>query len=300
MFNLNQSAHDVTGRRRSGDVLTVVDTAMQRQLNLVLGEAARPIHLDSVSTAISVARRVPVRAVLLGPASIGPEASPAVAILASICAGGVLIAVIGGWTPTLAERLLAFGSSGIREAVDLSRREGLNRLRTLLAREEWDLANRIAQTILPSLEPATAEMRFFISHLIRTAPFVSSMKVVASELRVCNSSMSSRFLRAGLPSPKKYLAATRLIYAAGVLEIPGVSAVQAARRLHYSSPQSFGRHVREQLGVSASEFREKYSFEVMANHFATRLVLRHRDTLRWFEPLRRRTPAGQNPIHKSE
>ena len=300
MFNSNQSAHDVTGRRRSGDVLTVVDTSMQRQLNLVLGEAARPIHLDSVSTAISVARKVPVRAVLLGPASIGPEASPAMATLASVCAGGVLIAVIGGWTPALAERLLAFGGSGIRDAVDLSRREGLNRLRTLLTREEWDLANRIAQTILPSLEPATDEMRFFISHLIRTAPFVSSMKAVASELRVCNSSMNSRFFRAGLPSPKKYLAATRLVYAAGALETPGVSAVQAARRLHYSSPQSFGRHVREQLGVSASEFREKYSFEVMANHFTNRLLLRYRDTLRWFEPLRRRAPARQNPIHKSE
>jgi AraC-like DNA-binding protein len=300
MFNSNQSAQDVAVRNPSGDVLTVVDTSMQRQLNLVLGEAARPIHLDSVSTAISIARKVPVRAVLLGPASIGPEASPAVATLASICAGGVLIAVIGGWTPALAERLLAFGSSGIRDAVDLSRREGLNRLRTLLTREEWDLANRIAQTILPSLEPATAEMRFFISHLIRTAPFVSSIKVVASDLRVCNSSMSSRFFRAGLPSPKKYLAATRLIYAAGVLEIPGVSAVQAARRLHYSSPQSFGRHVREQLGVSASEFREKYSFEVMADHFANRLLLRHRDTLRWFEPLRRRVSTGQKPINKSE
>ena len=300
MFNSKQSAQDELGRGRRGDVLTVVDTSMQQQLNLVLGAEARPIHLDSVSAAIAVAGQVPVRAVLLGPGAIAPEASSSVTRLANVCVGGPLIAVIGGWTPALAESLLAFGGFGIRDAVDLSRREGVNRLRTLLSREEWDLANRIATTILPGLELATDEMRFFVRHLIRSAPFISSMRAFARELRVRDSSMNSRFFRARLPSPKKYLAAARLVYAAGVLETPGVSVAQAALRLHYSSPQSFGRHVREQLGVSASEFRERYSFDVMVDYFTSRLVLRHQETLRWFEPLKRRNPAGQNPIHNSE
>src|ERR1035437_3831471 len=298
MFDSNPSTQEVAVRKRSGDVLTVVDTSMQSHLNMLLGEGARPIHMDCVSAAISVARKCPIRAVLLGAAAIGPDMAPIVASLASVCVGGVLIAVVDGWTPALPERLLAFGGCGIRDAVDLSRREGLDRLRMLLTRGEWDLANRIAETLLPSLEEASDEMRFFVSHLIRTAPFVSSMKVLAQELRVRDSSMNSRFFRARLPSPKRYLAETRLVYAAGVLETPSVSVAQAARRLHYSSPQSFGRHVREQLGVSASEFRKQYSFEVMANHFANRLVFRHRDTLRWFEPLGRRVLAG-DPIHNS-
>ena len=63
----------------------------------------------------------------------------------------------------------------------------------------------------------------------------------------------SRFLRAALPSPKRYLAATRLLYAAALLEIPGFSVADAAYRLEYSSPQSFGRHVRAILGATASE-----------------------------------------------
>jgi AraC-like DNA-binding protein len=300
MFNSIPNANDAFAPKHRGDVLTVVDTSMQQQLNLFLGSTERPIHLDSVQAAISLARNVPVRAVLLGPAAIAPEASPLVAKLANVCANGVLIAVIGAWTPSLAESLLAFGGVGIRDAVDLSRREGFNRLRTLLTREEWDLATRIAQTLLPSLEFASDEMRYFIGQLIRSAPFFSSMRALAKELRVRDSSMSSRFFRARLPSPKKYLAAARLVYAAGVLEAPGVSVAQAALRLHYSSPQSFGRHVREQLGVSTSEFRQRYSFDVMVNHFADRLVLRHQETLRSFDPLKRRASQPQNPFRASE
>ena len=291
MFKPNQSVRPIPGHGRSGDVLTVVDASLQQQLNLVLGATARPIHLDSLPAAISVARRLPIRAVLLGPAAIAPEASHVVASLANVCVGGMLIAVIGGWTPTLPASLLAFGGLGIRDAVDLSGREGPSRLRALLERDEWELTNRISRTLLPCLEQTTDEMRYFVAHLIRTAPFVSSIRDVAKDLHVRGSSMNSRFFRAKLPSPKKYLAAARLIYAAGLLEAPCVSVAQAAFRLRYSSPQSFGRHVREQLGVSASEFREKYSFDAMVNHFTNRLVVRHEDALRSFEPLKRRTRA---------
>lgn len=300
MFNSSPNVHDAFAPMHSGDVLTVVDTSMQQQLNLFFGSTGRPIHLDSVPAAISVARKVPVRAVLLGPGAIAPDASPVVAKLANACMGGMLIAVIGHWTPSLAESLLSFGGVGVRDAVDLSRREGFTRLRTLLTRDEWDLATRIAQTLLPSLEFASDEMRYFIGQLIRSAPFVSSMRALAKELRVRDNSMSSRFFRARLPSPKKYLAAARLVYAAGVLEAPGISVAQAALRLHYSSPQSFGRHVREQLGVSASEFRQRYSFDVMVNHFADRLVLRHQETLRSFVPLKRRASQPQNQFLASE
>jgi len=291
MFKSDQSIPPFGGHARSGDVLTVVDSSLQQQLNLVLGTTARPIHLDSVSAAISVARRVPIRAVLLGPAAIAPEASPIVASLANACGGAVLIAVIGSWTPTVPATLLAFGGLGIRDAVDLSRREGMSRLRALLEPNEWELTNRISRTLLPSLNQSTDEMRYFIAHLIRTAPFVSSMRIVARDLHVRDSSMNSRFLRACLPSPKKYLAAARLVYAAGLLETPGMSVARAALRLRYSSPQSFGRHVREQLGVTASEFRKKYSFDAMVSHFTTCLVVRHQDALRSFEPLKRRFRA---------
>lgn len=285
MFDSRQKALRAAFGRYCGDVLTVVDTPLQRQLNLVLGEAMRPIHLESVAAAIMLARKIPVRAVLLGPEAIGPELSPDVATLSNLCVGGMMIAVIKSSTPALAERLLAFGGVGVRDAVDMSNREGLNRLRTLLTRDEWHVTHRIAMTLHPSFEVATNEMRYFVDHLIRFAPFVSTIRALAGELRVRDSSLVSRFYRAGLPSPKKYLAATRLLYASAVLETPSTSVAQTALRLRYASPQSFGRQVRKQLGVAASQFRDQFPFDVMANRFADHLVVQYRCTLQWFEPL---------------
>jgi AraC-like DNA-binding protein len=95
----------------------------------------------------------------------------------------------------------------------------------------------------------------------------------------------SRFWRAQLPSPKAYLSMTRLLYAASFLEMPRVSISAAADALHFSSPQSFGRHVRQTLGLTASEFRREVSLHVALEHFRTRLVEPYRDALKAFRPL---------------
>jgi AraC-like DNA-binding protein len=274
-----------------GDVLTVVDFAMRSRLDAAVGAVARPIHLDSLLAAISAANAHPIRAVLLGPATINGDVSPGMVRLARACAGSALVAVVGSWTPGLPERLLAFGSYGIRDVVDVTRADELKRLRVILDRPEWEVSRRIAEMILPSLANATEEMRYFVNSLIRLAPSLSSAKSLAVELGVRHNAMGSRFFRARLPTPKKYLAMARLLYAAAVLETPRVSMAQAARRLNYSSPQSFGRHVREQLGVSAGQFREEYSLELMANYFINRLVFRHRNTLQSFEPF-----GGTSPV----
>ena len=269
--------------KRAEAVITVVDLSMRSRLTLALGDVARPLHLDSVAGAISAVRERPVRAVLLGQPSLIPDSPGAVGKLASACAGS-LIAVIDGWTPELSDTLLVLGRHGVRDAVDVSSRDGLSRLRSLLTRPEWEITNRIATALQPSLEGATDEMRFFVDYLVKMAPSVSSTKALAAGLGLHPSSLISRFFRARLPSPKTYLAAMRLLYAAAVLENPRVSLAQAARRLNYSSPQSFMRHVREQFGVAASEFRASYSFSDLAHHFGHRILSKYRNTIRWFRP----------------
>ena len=66
-----------------------------------------------------------------------------------------------------------------------------------------------------------------------------------------------------LPAPKRYLATARLIRAAQLFENPGLSVANVANRLDYSSPQSFGRHVRGLIQLTAVEFRQKYDGEGM-------------------------------------
>ena len=95
----------------------------------------------------------------------------------------------------------------------------------------------------------------------------------------------SRFFRAGLPAPKRYLAVARLVRAARLFENPGFSVANIANHLDYSSPQSFGRHVRSVLGLTAVEFRRHYDGAAMLLHFREALVLPYSDALRSLKPL---------------
>jgi AraC-like DNA-binding protein len=94
----------------------------------------------------------------------------------------------------------------------------------------------------------------------------------------------SRFFRAGVPSPKRYLAAVRVVYAAWYLEEPARSVADVAYVLEYSSPQSFGRHLRTVLGVTAVEFRRRFPFQTALEDFLVRLVLPNRSRFRTFRP----------------
>jgi AraC-like DNA-binding protein len=129
-------------------------------------------------------------------------------------------------------------------------------------------------------------------------PGVSSVKVLGTHLGVQSSTLASRFYRAGLPSPKRYLTWARLAWAAGLGESPGLSIRAIADRLDASSPQSFHRTVRQCTGYTAAEFCRMATGARMLDHYLTTLVAPYRDVLRDFDPLgsasttTRRLPKG--------
>jgi AraC-like DNA-binding protein len=116
---------------------------------------------------------------------------------------------------------------------------------------------------------------------VRTA----TVRQLSTRLGVLPSTLTSRFFRARLPAPKRYLAFARLVRAARLLENPGLSVADVANHLDYSSPQSFGRHVRTLLRITAGEFRRAYDGESMVEHFRRQLVLPNREKLRDLRPL---------------
>jgi AraC-like DNA-binding protein len=236
-----------------------------------------------VGEALTVVRQQPVQAVLLSQATVTNESFAMIGKLAGACAG-MLILVLAGWAPKLSALLLALGRYGIRDVVDVSTRVGLMQLRSLIQQPEWAVAARVGDAFQKPLRTVTDEMRYFMLRLVQMAPSISSAKVLASKAGVLESSLNSRFYRARLPSPKQYLASIRLLYAAGIMENRTVSIADVANRLHYSSPQSFGRHVREQLGMHGTEFRQKYTFLDVATHATFRLFEQHERVLRSFRP----------------
>jgi hypothetical protein len=77
----------------------------------------------------------------------------------------------------------------------------------------------------------------------------------------------------------------RLLYVAGLLETRGLSIADVVYRMEYSSPQSFGRHLRALAGLTASEFRRRMTLDRALEMFLEELMNPFRAVLRAFHPL---------------
>jgi AraC-like DNA-binding protein len=169
--------------------------------------------------------------------------------------------------------------------VDLGDRKGWQTLQSLLRDPTTPIGARIRAGVIPRLTDASASCRAFFEATIHLAPSTGTGRQLAVLLGVSPSTLMSRFFRAALPSPKRYLAEIRLLYAASLLATPGLSITDVAYRLEYSSPQSFGRHLRKRVGVAAAEFRKRYTFEGTLESFVARRIVPYRKTFRTFRPL---------------
>jgi len=205
---------------------------------------------------------------------------PTVALLSHVEAG----------TP---RTMLLLGQSGIRQLVDVREASGWRELRTLLIGTQVDTMQRHALSQLAvDLQGANSDCWRFFEALFTAPPQVATVRSLSRYLLVLPSTLMSRFFRARLPAPKRYLAVARLVRAARLFENPGFSVANIANHLDYSSPQSFGRHVRSVLGMTAVQFRRQYDGASMLLHFRESLILPYADELRRLKPL---TAIGQEP-----
>jgi AraC-like DNA-binding protein len=195
--------------------------------------------------------------------------------------------------------MLSLGSTGVRQLVDVRDADGWTELRTrLLSTRGEDIQRRALSELAIDLSGVSDDCWRFFETLFVVSPRVSTVRQLAQALDVLPSTLMSRFFRARLPTPKRYLASARLVRAARLFENPGFSVSNVANHLDYSSPQSFGRHVRNLMNLTAMEFRDRYDGEGMLQHFRETLVLPNVAILRQLQPL---TPAwsstySRNPI----
>lgn len=187
--------------------------------------------------------------------------------------------------------LLALGQSGVRTLVDAREPSGWRELRHVLAGSApGDFARHAALRVVADLGQCPDDCARFFEVLFARASTSPTVRPIATALGVSPATLLSRFFRARLPSPRRYLALARLAFVAHAMEEPGVSVAGASNGMDYSSPQAFGRHVRTLLGLTAVQFRRKYDGEGMLQRFRDELVIPHAETLRTFTPLERRAP----------
>jgi AraC-like DNA-binding protein len=169
--------------------------------------------------------------------------------------------------------LVRLGNIGVKHVVDTRLPEGWHELRRYLLNELNDKIDQYANDhITKYSESISSESAKFLKTVFHISRNVSTVRQFAGMLDLLPSTLMSQFFRAGLPAPKKYLAMARLVRAAYLFESKGFSVANVANHLGYSSPQSFGRHIRLMMGMTAVEFRHEYALNRMMKKFEESLI----------------------------
>jgi AraC-like DNA-binding protein len=248
------------------------------------------LHGESIPDAIRAVRERPVDAVLVSVHQCREGQLDDLGRLVRGFPGIPTVALVSRHDAEGSEALLHLGATGVRQVVDVTGPDGWHRLRQILGQPVTRDAARIQGPVLAALGEVSSDTRLFFEVLIRLAPDLPTARVLSDRLGVRSTTLVSRFARAGLPSPKSYLAAVRLVHAAVLFERPGFTVADVAYRLDYSSPQSFGRHVRTLLGITTSELRRRFPFELALERFIGLMIMPYRELWGSFRPLLRRGP----------
>jgi AraC-like DNA-binding protein len=243
------------------------------------------MHRETVDDLIQELKSQPVHAVLVSVHCAVAQANR-VASLVREFPRVPAVALLSELELKTPHAVLALGHSGIRRLVDVRQAAGWRELRGALMADSSDgsLRNALGQLNIDLAGTPEDCWRFF-EVIFTCSPRIGNVRQLARHLGVLPSTMMSRFFRSGVPAPKRYLATARLVRAARLFENSGFSIANVANHLDYSSPQSFGRHVRTLLHMTAGDFRQRYDGAGMFERFREELVLPYVTVLRGLRPL---------------
>ncbi len=246
----------------------------------------RTLHRESLDEAVRDLRERKAGAMLLSVMCCASTETARLAAVVREFPQSPAVALLSSNESGAAQTVLALGRSGVRTLIDVRTPVGWRDLRDVLRSEAVGEIERLALARLAvDLSGVSDDCWLFFETILRDARTACTVCALSRRLGVVPSTLISRFFRLGLPTPKRYLAYVRLMRAAKLCENPGLSIATVANHLQYSSPQSFGRHVRSVLGMSAGDFRQRYDGEGMLERFRAELIAPHRDLLAQLRPL---------------
>jgi AraC-like DNA-binding protein len=271
---------------RIAPVSTMIEPVERQRVDAAGVGLYRTIHRDSISEVVRDLKERRISAVLVSVGRCVREEPAQMAAVVRAFPRIPTVALLSSAGDTNAEAVLALGNCGIRTLIDVREPDGWIRLRALLGREATKDVDRVALAALrEDLRGVPDDCWKFFEALFSPEYRVSTVRQLARRLNVLPSTLMSRFFRAQIPAPKRYLAFARLVRAARLFENPGLSISDVATHLDYSSPQSFGRHVRTLLDITAGEFRCTYDGERMLERFRRDLVHPNLGSLHDLRPL---------------
>lgn len=277
-----------TDSKRNPDrtpVSTILTPLERSRVDAAAQGLCEPLHRESLDEVLSDLREQKAKFVLISVTKYGSQSSSRVAAMVREFPRIPAVALLTETQNSTPHATMALGQLGIRTLVDARLPAGWQTLRNLLASQgSGDLQRSALAQISLDLPGVSKDCWRFFELLFDSSPRISTVRQLARHLNILPSTLMSRFFRAELPAPKRYLSLARLIRAARLFENPGLSVARVANHLDYSSPQSFGRHVRTVMKMSPVRFRSTYDGQGMLQFFRTELVLPYADVLCAFRP----------------
>ena len=276
---------NVKRETRRTPVSTILTPLERSRVDAAAQGLCEPLHRESLDEVLSDLRQQRANLVLISVTRYGSQSSSRVAAMVREFPRVPAVALLTETQSSTPHATLALGQLGIRTLVDARIPAGWQTLRNLLATQgSSDLQRSALSQISLDLPGIPRDCWRFFELLFDSTPRISTVRQLARHLNILPSTLMSRFFRAKLPPPKRYLALARLIRAARLFENPGLSVARVANHLDYSSPQSFGRHVRTMMQMSPVKFRSMYDGQGMLQYFRTELILPYAEVLRVFRP----------------
>jgi AraC-like DNA-binding protein len=266
-------------------VTTILTPGERQRVDAAAEGLYAAFHRESFDEVLADLRERRAGAVLISIARYGLQNSARMAAMVREFPRVPAMALLTETQYSTPQNLLALGQLGVRILIDARQPSGWQALRDVLAAERSsDLQRAALGQLSNDLSGVSIDCWRFFELLFSHSPQVHTVRQLSRQLHILPSTLMSRFFRAHLPPPKKYLSLARLIRAAKLFENPGLSVASVANYLDYSSPQSFGRHVRTVMQMSPVVFRETYDGAGMLQHFRSELVLPHVEVFKYFRP----------------
>ncbi len=276
---------NVTRDAQRTPVSTILTPLERSRVDAAAQGLCEPLHRESLEEVLTDLRQQRTKLVLISVTRYGSQSSARVAAMVREFPRVPAVALLTETQNSTPHSTLALGQLGIRTLVDARMPGGWQTLRNLLATQgSSDLQRSALSQISLDLPGVSRDCWHFFELLFDSSPRIATVRQLARNLNILPSTLMSRFFRAKLPPPKRYLALARLIRAARLFENPGLSVARVANHLDYSSPQSFGRHVRTMMKMSPVRFRSVYDGQGMVQYFRTELVLPYAQVLCAFRP----------------
>src|SRR5256884_2532968 len=236
-------------------VLAAVPAAQFHKLRRAAAPRSRGVPAQAGEVARATIRTRPVELAAVDPLLEGNATAHEIERLRLLFPSLPLI-LYTALSPATGAVLLALGQTGIRAVVFTRIDDHPARLREVLAHEEARSASRqLLDQLTGVLAPLPSELRWVVEEVLRAPAELQTVQQVAARARVDRRTFERWFARLGLPSPRHFLAAARVLYAHRLLQDPGFTIEDVAKRLGYAQTKTLQLHARAYLGLTAGEMR---------------------------------------------